>query len=358
MKTSRAPGRVSLPRAISKLGFASRSQACRLIEDGSVRVNNKVEVNLHRWVDIENDRIEIQSQTLKREAFRYVVLHKPLGVVTTSSDEHGERTVFDVLGEKSKGLKPVGRLDKETTGLLFFTNDHQLANRVTSPEVGLSKTYVASLDRPIRDNDLQMLSEGIEIRIEGREVVTKPARVSVRRPLEIEMSITEGKNRQIRKMLEELGYQVTGLRRIAVGPLQLRDLAEGESRELSSEELNSLKSALGSKETRTVYPKSSSRFQRKKIGGSDRALGSKETRAAHPKSSSRFPRKKTGGSDSIRGSKETRAVHPKSSSRFQRKKTGGSDSAHGSKESRAVHPKSHSRFQRKKTGGSYRKSSR
>jgi 23S rRNA pseudouridine2605 synthase len=84
MKTSHAPGKVSLPRAISKLGFASRSQACRLIDDGSVRVNNTVEFNLHRWVDIENDRIEIQSQTLKREAFRYVVFHKPRGVVTTS----------------------------------------------------------------------------------------------------------------------------------------------------------------------------------------------------------------------------------------------------------------------------------
>ena len=386
MKTSRAPGRVSLPRAISKLGFASRSQACRLIEDGSVRVNNKVELNLHRWVDIENDRIEIQSQTLKREAFRYVVLHKPRGVVTTRSDELGERTVFDVLGEKSKGLKPVGRLDKETTGLLFFTNDHQLANRVTSPDLGLTKTYVAHLDRPIRDKDLQMLSEGIEIQVEGKEVVTKPARISARQPMEIEIAITEGKNRQIRKMLEELGYDVTGLRRIAVGPLQLRDLAEGESRELSSEEVNSLKSALGSKETKAAHPKSPSRFQRKRTGGSRSAPGSKESRAVYSKSHSRFQRKKTGagksaswsnesravhsksdsrfqrrktdGSNSAPGSKESRTEHSKSHSRFQNKKTGRSSSAQGSKESRTVHSKSQSRFQRKKTGGSYRKPSR
>ena len=296
MKTSRAPGRVSLPRAISKLGFASRSQACRLIEDGSVRVNNKVEVNLHRWVDIENDRIEIQSQTLKREAFRYVVLHKPRGIVTTSSDERDERTVFDVLGEKSRGLKPVGRLDKETTGLLLFTNDHQLGNRVTSPDVGLSKTYAAILDRPIRDEDLQVLSEGIEIRIEGKEVVTKPARVSVRPSMEIEIAITEGKNRQVRKMLEALGYEVIGLRRIAVGPLQLRDLAEGESRELSPEEVSALKSALGSQVSRATHPKSHSRFERKKIVGNKRAFGSHETRATYPKPHSRFQRKKTGGS--------------------------------------------------------------
>ncbi len=355
MKTSHAPGRVSLPRAISKLGFASRSQACRLIEDGSVRVNNKVELNLHRWVDIENDRIEIQSQTLKREAFRYVVLHKPRGVVTTSSDERGERTVFDVLGEKGKGLKPVGRLDKETTGFLLFTNDHQLANRVTSPDVGLSKTYVASLDRPIRDEDLQMLSEGIEIRTEGKDVVTKPARVSVRQPQQVEISVTEGKNRQVRKMLEELGYEVTGLRRIAVGPLQLRDLVEGESHELSSEEVNSLKSALGAKDIRTAYPKSPSRFQ-KKISGSNRALRSKEPRAVYSKSPSRFQKKTD--SNSALGSKDIGTVHPKSHSRFQRKKTGGSKSAFGAKETRPAYPKSHTRFQRKKTGGSHRKPSR
>ncbi|MCX6142732.1 MAG: pseudouridine synthase [Ignavibacteriales bacterium] len=358
MKTSHAPGRVSLPRAISKLGFASRSQACRLIEDGSVRVNNKVELNLHRWVDIENDRIEIQSQTLKREAFRYVILHKPRGVVTTRSDERGERTVFDVLGERGEGLKSVGRLDKETTGLLLFTNDHQLANRVTSPDVSLSKTYVASIDRPIRDSDLQVLSEGMEIRSEGKDVITRPARVSVRQPLEVEISITEGKNRQVRKMLEELGYAVTGLRRIAVGPLLLRDLGEGESREMSVEEVNSLKSALGSKEIRKASPKSHSWFQRKKAGGSESAFGSTETKSEHPKSHTRFQRKRTGGSKSAPWSKETKSEHPKSHTRFQKKRTGGSKNAPWSKETKPEYPKSHTRFQRKKTGGSHRKPSR
>ena len=357
MKTSHAPGRVSLPRAISKLGFASRSQACRLIEDGSVRVNNKVELNLHRWVDIENDRIEILSQTLKREAFRYVILHKPRGVVTTSSDERGARTVFDVLGEKGEGLKSVGRLDKDTTGLLLFTNDHQLANRVTSPEVGLSKTYVAILDRPIRDSDLQVLSEGIEIRAEGKEVVTKPARVSVRQPLEVEISITEGKNRQVRKMLEELGYTVTGLRRIAVGPLLLRDLGEGEIREMSVEEVNSLKSALGSKEIRKTSPQSQSWFQRRKAVGRESAFGSRETKSEHRKSHSRFQKKRTGDSKSSPRSTEAKSEHPKSHIRVQ-KRTGGSKRAPWSKETKPAYQKSHTRFQRKKTGGSHRKPSR
>jgi 23S rRNA pseudouridine2605 synthase len=358
MKTSHAPGRVSLPRAISKLGFASRSQACRLIEGGSVRVNNKVELNLHRWVDIEHDRIEIESQTLKREAFRYVILHKPRGVVTTSSDEHGERTVFDILGEENKGLRPVGRLDKETTGLLFFTNDHQLANRVTSPEVGLSKTYVASLDRPIRNSDLQVLSEGMEIRTEGEEVVTKPARVSVRQPLEVEISITEGKNRQVRKMLEELGYEVTGLRRIAVGPIMLRDLEQGESREMSVEEVNSLKSALGSKEIRKVSLKSPSRFQSRKAGGRKGAFGSNETKSAYSKAHARFENKRTDGRKNALGSTESKSADPKSRTRFQRKRTGGSTAAPWSKKNKPTYSKSHTRIQRKRTGGSHRKPSR
>ena len=358
MKTSHAPGRVSLPRAISKLGFASRSQANRLIAEGNVRVNNKVELNPHRWVDIDNDRIEIQSQTLKREAFRYVVLHKPSGVVTTSSDEHGGRTVFDVLGEEGKGLKPVGRLDKETTGLLFFTNDHQQANRVTSPDVGLSKTYVVGIDRPIRDQDLQALSEGMEIRTEGKFVVTKPARVSVRQPLEVEMSITEGRNRQVRKMLEELGYEVISLRRTAVGPLLLRDLVAGESRELSPEELNSLKSALGSKESKTPHAKPYVRFEKKKADDSKSAPGSRDSRVGHQKFHTRFQKKRSGGSKSTDGSKETRGAHPKSHSRFQKKKSGGSKSTDGPRETRGAYPESHSRFQRKKTGGSHRKPSR
>jgi 23S rRNA pseudouridine2605 synthase len=267
MKTSHGPGRVSLPRAISKLGFASRSQANGLIQGGSVSVNGKVELNPHRWVDIEHDRIEIQSQTLKRLSFRYVVLHKPPGVVTTSSDERGQRTVFDVMGAGGKGLMPVGRLDKESTGLLLFTNDHQFANLLTSPQAGLLKTYIASLDQPMRLEDLRALSEGIEIQIRGEQVFTKPVHVSAKRPLEIEIGITEGKNRQIRRMFEELGYQVTKLQRIAVGPFRLQGLTEGQSRELTVEEVSTLRSAVESKETPAVHQKRKTYPRGKNPGG-------------------------------------------------------------------------------------------
>ena len=273
MKTSHGPGRVSLPRAISKLGFASRSQANRLIQDGSVSVNGKVELNLHRWVDIEHDRIEIQSQTLKHHSFRYVVLHKPPGVVTTSADERGQRTVFDVLGAGGKGLMPVGRLDKESTGLLLFTNDHQFANLLTSPKAGLLKTYVAGLDRPIRLEDLRALSEGIEIQIRDEQVFTKPSHVSSKKPLEVEIGITEGKNRQIRRMFEELGYQVTSLLRVAIGPFRLQGLTEGQSRDLTVDEVSALRSAVGSKEIPTVHQKRKTYPRGRKPGGGDHKQG-------------------------------------------------------------------------------------
>jgi 23S rRNA pseudouridine2605 synthase len=244
MKTSRAPGRVSLPRALSKLGIASRSQAIRLIELGAVSVNKKVESNPHRWIDLNRDRIELKDQVLERRAFRYLLLNKPPGFVTTRSDERGQKTVFDLLGEKGKGISPVGRLDKESAGLLLFTNDHQFANLLTSPESSIPKTYIANLDRPIGGKDLLLLSRGLDIEIKGTAHRTKPVEVSQVLPDRLEISITEGKNRQIRRMMDSLGYEVVWLQRIAFGPLMLGALPEGESRELSIDEVRVLRVAI------------------------------------------------------------------------------------------------------------------
>jgi 23S rRNA pseudouridine2605 synthase len=263
MKTSRGPGRVSLPRAISKLGFASRAEATRLIQSGEVMVNRKVELNPHRWIDLVHDRIEIKSRKLVRQAFRYIVLHKPRGFVTTKVDELGQRTVFELLDNLGEGLTPVGRLDMESTGLLVFTNDHQLANRLTSPESGILKSYVVTLDKPIDEKDMHRLSRGVEIEIKGITIRTKPALVSRRRPAEIQISISEGKNRQIRRMLSEIGYGVTALQRISIGPLQVGDLREGQWRELSLEEVRALKEAARSPEAKAPARKNGRRFSRR-----------------------------------------------------------------------------------------------
>jgi 23S rRNA pseudouridine2605 synthase len=255
MKTSRGPGRVTLPRALSKLGLASRSQAIRCIQDGEVTVNKRVELNPHRWIDLERDLIEVKSQAAKHRSFRYVILHKPKGFVTTSADERGQKTVFDVIGVDGEGLSPVGRLDKDSTGLLLFTNDHQLANRLTSPDSELAKTYVACLERPIEQEDMLALSKGMEIRIKGSAHMTKPALVSRTLPLKIEISITEGKNRQIRRMLSSLGYELTSLQRTAVGPLQLGNLEEGQFRHLTSTEVTILKEASRSPKVKAAGPR-------------------------------------------------------------------------------------------------------
>lgn len=254
MRTSRGPGRVTLPRAISKLGYASRTQAESLVVNGDVKVNGAVERNPHCWVDLVRDRIEVSERTLERHSFRYRMVNKPAGFVTSRSDERGARTVFDLLDGQSEGVLAVGRLDKESTGLLLFTNDHHFADRVTSPETGLYKTYRVVLDRAIDQGDVESLEGGVSIRVEGRDIETRPALVRRLKEREIEISIREGKNRQIRRMLEELSYEVAGLQRIAIGPLQLGSLPEGSVRDITSEELRMLKDAAQPKRELTPSP--------------------------------------------------------------------------------------------------------
>ena len=254
MKTSHGPGRVTLPRAISKLGSASRLRAESLVVNGDVKVNGAVERNPHRWVDLVRDRIEVREQALERHSFRYCMVNKPAGFVTTRSDERGARTVFELLGAPSEDLLAVGRLDKESTGLLLFTNDHHFADRVTSPETGLYKTYRVVLDRPLDQEDAESLEGGVSIRVEGRDIETGPAVVRRLKGNEIEISISEGKNRQVRRMLGELSYGVVELQRIAIGPLQLGSLPEGRVRDLTSEELSILKRAAQPSRTLSASP--------------------------------------------------------------------------------------------------------
>lgn len=242
MKTSRSPNRVSLPRALSKLGFASRSTAHKLIGNGSVLVNGNVELNPHRWVNLQSDRITVDGNEVVKTERRYVLLNKPTGVVTTVSDERGRTTVLDVLGEEGAGLAPVGRLDKDTSGLLLLTNDNELGNILTSPGAGLPKTYAVVLDRIVRREDLAQLRKGISITVNGQEHRTLPAETRLTDRNALELTITEGKNRQVRRMFEELGYSVLTLHRVAVGPLRMGTLREGEFRSLTPEEIAQLTS--------------------------------------------------------------------------------------------------------------------
>jgi pseudouridine synthase len=245
-----------LPRAISKLGFASRSQALQLIQGGRVIVNGRVERNPHRWVNLLADTIKVDNELLTKQPFRYIILNKPRGLVTSKADERGRATVFDILEEEGEGLAPVGRLDKDTTGLLLFTNDHQLANLLISPESGVEKTYLATVDRDVDQKDLQRCADGMEIEGRGKVIRTKPAVVKVKGQRLAEITLTEGRNRQVRRMFEALGYQVVHLKRTSIGPLELGDLREGESRDLSHAEIEQLRSAVARGDLHTTRSRS------------------------------------------------------------------------------------------------------
>lgn len=238
--------RVGLARALSKLGFCSRSQAWILIEAGRVRVNGALRRDPEWRVDLQRDQIEADGQTVGGEKKVYLMLNKPRGLVTTTSDEQGRKTVFECLA--GKGLPfvpPVGRLDKASEGLLLFTNDTAWAAQLTAPESRLGKVYHVQVDCLADEPLAERLQAGGEV--EGEFLAAK--RVSVLRRGErnswLEVVLEEGKNRQIRRLLAAAGINVLRLVRVAIGPLQLGNLAKGEIRALTGAEVKALRERTG-----------------------------------------------------------------------------------------------------------------
>jgi 23S rRNA pseudouridine2605 synthase len=244
-RTSQGPNRVTLQRALSKLGYCSRSQAETLIPSGNVLLNAKVCTDPHTWIDLKRDVVTVAGKALKKKEPQYVLFHKPRGVVTTRADERGRKTIYDVLDPSFGNLKPVGRLDKETSGLLLLTNDHWWAERLTNPKLHVRKLYEVQIAEPISPQAEDMLRSGISIRTKGKDYRTKPATLEQKEKLCYRIGLTEGKNRQIRKMFEALGSTVVSLKRVAVGSLELASLGEGQWRVLSENEIESLKNTEG-----------------------------------------------------------------------------------------------------------------
>jgi 23S rRNA pseudouridine2605 synthase len=237
--------RVGLARALSKLGFCSRSKAFELIRDGKVRLNDSVVKNPESPVRMGKDRIDVDGKPLAAAKKIYLMLNKPRGIVTTAADEQGRDTVYSLLPANLEWVAPVGRLDKASEGLLLFTNDSEWAGRITDPGSHLDKTYHVQIHGQADERLMQTLQSGIE---DSENSVLKAKGARLLRAGEknswLEIVLDEGKNRQIRRMFEALGVEVLRLVRVSIGPLQLGDLAKGAHRRLRDEEKESLDRAL------------------------------------------------------------------------------------------------------------------
>lgn len=233
----------TLDRVISKAGVGSRAEAARWIRDGRVEVAGRVVRDPDYWVDVERDPVRLDGQPLEQRERVYVLLHKPTGYLTTYNDPQGRPTVYDLLQDVGTFVSSVGRLDLETSGLLLLTNDTQFAERVTNPASHLAKTYRVLTSQLLTDDQLQQLRDGIEL----KDGPTRPA--AIRRlgdPVEgtlLEISITEGRNRQVRRMVEALGAIVLELMRTSIGSVTIGELAPGEWRPLLEHEVRELTSS-------------------------------------------------------------------------------------------------------------------
>ena len=233
----------TLDRLLSKSGIASRTDAARVIRDGRVRVNGRVVRDPEAWADPQADEVTLDGRPLRAPRRTYLVMNKPRGVVTTARDPQGRRTVFDVLPERDERqghLFPVGRLDLDTSGLLLLTNDAAFAERLTNPSSGVPKTYLVKASTLLTDEQLDALRRGVVL----DDGPTREAEVVRLRDVSgrsvIEITITEGRNRQVRRMLQAVGSKVLKLVRVAIGPLSLQGLPPGAWRELEPHEVQAL----------------------------------------------------------------------------------------------------------------------
>ncbi len=243
----RPAGALSLARALSKFGVCSRREAERRIAEGRVAVNGVEERRPARRVVPGRDRVTVEGRPVGEDTPRVVIaLHKPEGLLTTRTDPGGRPTVYDVLGDLGRWVFPVGRLDRDSSGLLILTNDHRLGERLSSPDQHVPKTYHARLSGVPEEEALRALREGVTLD-DGR--ATRAARVRSLGTRHggswLEIVLTEGRNRQVRRMCAAIGHEVLALVRVAIGRLRLAELglAPGEWRQLSPAEVARLAGA-------------------------------------------------------------------------------------------------------------------
>jgi 23S rRNA pseudouridine2605 synthase len=231
-----APQRLN--KAIADAGVASRRRADELIRTGAVKVNGRIIVELGTKIEID-DMVTVNGEPITRyKHLTYIVLNKPKDVISTSSDEKGRATVFDVVRLKTR-LFTVGRLDRNTTGVLLLTNDGELANRLMHPSYGILRVYKAVLDKPLRPDQARTIAAGVEL----EDGPTQPCEVTIdpSDKTNVMIGIREGRNREVRRIFEHLGFDVKRLDRREYANMSTRGLKRGEYRHLTREEVYELK---------------------------------------------------------------------------------------------------------------------
>jgi 23S rRNA pseudouridine2605 synthase len=230
----------TLERVISKAGLGSRTEARRWIAAGRVHVNGKPVQTPDYWVDFARDKVTLDGKPVQPGKKIYLLLYKPKGYLTTHKDPEGRPTVYDLISGQAEWVFPVGRLDLDTSGLLILTNDTQFAERLTNPEFKVPKTYQVKASSLLTDEQLEKLRRGVTL----SDGVTMPAIVKRLRDSDkatvLEMTIVEGRNRQVRRMLEAVDSKVRKLVRTAIGPVRIGALPIGSHRSLQEQEVKQL----------------------------------------------------------------------------------------------------------------------
>ena len=232
----------TLERVLSKAGLGSRTEARSWIGEGRVRVNGRIVQTPDHWVDLDRDRVTLDGRPVRGAKKVYLLLYKPKGYLTTRTDPEGRPTVYDLVRDAGVWVVPVGRLDLDTTGLLIMTNDTEFAERLTNPEYKVPKTYHAKCADRLADDQIVRLRAGVEL----SDGPTRPALVERLRDsgkyTHIQIIIAEGRNRQVRRMVEAIGSKALELVRVAIGPVRIGDLPIGKWRYLTEAEVRALRS--------------------------------------------------------------------------------------------------------------------
>ncbi|MGC9310624.1 MAG: pseudouridine synthase [Candidatus Aenigmatarchaeota archaeon] len=224
-----------IQKLIAKAGICSRRKAEELIKKGAVKVNGRA-AKLGDKADPKTDKIAVNRIPLRPWKKRYFLLYKPKGYITTMNEQFQRPCVDDLLREAEikERLFPVGRLDMDSEGLLILTNDGELANLIAHPRFEVEKTYEVALNKPLKERDLERMEAGVMI--DGRRATPNSVRI-LGRPEKIRITLHEGRNRIVRRMMEKLGYRVMGLKRTAIGGLSLIRMRESELKEVTKEEI-------------------------------------------------------------------------------------------------------------------------